>query len=61
MEKNRYQEMKEKVRQEAIDYAYNWEEITTNGDKSIWEWTAYFRKLGKRYGLIREFEENAIL
>ena len=23
--------------------------------------TAYFRKLGKRYGLIREFTENGIL
>lgn len=54
-----YQERKEEARQEAIewqlndsDYPYSYEGIAMVGD--------YFNKLGKRYGLLREFRENAI-
>lgn len=57
--KKTYQEMKEAAREEAIewqnndsDYPYSIEGLSMVGD--------YFYRLGKRYGLLREFRENAI-
>lgn len=54
-----YQEKKEEVRQIAIDwqyedgeYPYSYEGLAMVGE--------YFYKLGKRYGLLREFRENGI-
>jgi hypothetical protein len=54
-----YQKRKEAARQEAIDWQlndsdhpYSYEGLAIIGD--------YFYKLGKRYGLLREFRENAI-
>lgn len=56
-----YEERKEEVRQEAIEY-YS---AIVRGDikymSEFAEWGTYFRKLGKRYGLIREFIENGII
>lgn len=56
---NYYQKRKEAVRQEAIEWQYelddkdiSMQELAEVGD--------YFRKLGKRYGLLKEFIENAI-
>lgn len=54
-----YKEKKEKARQEAID----WQLESTNKQLSYGELAAigdYFHKLGKRYGLLREFRENGI-
>lgn len=54
-----YQEKKERARQEAID----WQLESTNEQLSYGELAAigdYFHKLGKRYGLLREFRENGI-
>ena len=55
-----YAERKEKARQETIawqhDYAqhdYSWGELA--------EFSDHFTKLGKRYGLLREFHENGII
>lgn len=55
-----YQNRKEEVRQEAIEWQldfgnhnYYWSEIA--------EWNEYFLKLGKRYGLLKEFRENGII
>lgn len=57
--KKSYQELKEEARQKAIewqlndsDYPYSYEGYAILGE--------YFYKLGKRYGLLREFRENAI-
>ena len=54
-----YAERKEEARQKAIDfqmfysqYNYSWEEISLIQN--------YFEGLGKRYGLLTEFRENAI-
>ena len=54
-----YAQRKEAARQEAIDwqltdgdYPYSYEGLAIIGN--------YFYKLGKRYGLLREFRENAI-
>lgn len=55
----KYQEMKEKVRQEAIEWQMN----GMNGNISYSELAAIgerFSKLGKRYGLLKEFRGNGI-
>ena len=55
-----YKEQKQRARELAVqwqyDFAnnnYNWEEIS--------EFTDFFTKLGKRYGLLKEFRENGVL
>lgn len=54
-----YQERKEKAREEAIEWQrdfenhnYYWSELA--------EQAKHFEKLGKRYGLLKEFKENGI-
>lgn len=54
-----YQKRKAEVREEAIEWQadfgehdYSYGEIADKQD--------YFRRLGKRYGLLRKFKENAI-
>ena len=57
--KNTYEEKKERVRQEAID----WQNEFCNHNYSYGELTKfvyYFEKLGRRYGLLKEFRENGI-
>ena len=55
----KYRELKERARQKAIDwqledgdYPYSYEGLSIVGD--------FFYKLGKRFGLLREFRENGI-
>ena len=56
---NNYQRRKEAVRQEAIDWQYeSVEQNLSYGE--LQEIGDYFYKLGKRFGLLREFRENAI-
>ena len=57
--KERYQQGKARVRQEAID----WQNDFSNHNyyqSELAEWAGYFYTLGKRYGLLREFHENGI-
>ena len=56
---SKYLKMKAKARQKAIDWQldcyshnYSWSELA--------KWSKYFYKLGKRYGLLKEFKENGI-
>ena len=56
---SKYQEQKEKAREIAIewqkndsDFPYSWEGYAMVCD--------YFYKLGKRFGLLKEFRENGI-
>ena len=58
--KKTYAELKEEKRQEAIEWQmdwgnhnYSWGEIAYYSD--------YFYKIGKRYGLLKEFRENGII
>lgn len=54
-----YQEKKEAARQIAID----WQIEASEKDYYMSEYAEfgeYFHKLGKRYGLLREFRENCI-
>ena len=57
---NKYQKNKARARQTAIAWqAAMSETAPTWGELA--ESTAYFEKIGKRYGLIKEFKENGIL
>lgn len=56
---NKYYIKKAEIRQQAIDWQldfsnhnYSWGELA--------DWCDYFYKMGKRYGLLREFRENGI-
>ena len=54
-----YSDGKAKARAEAI--AWQSEFFNSNHYMSEYAWWGdYFEKLGKRYGLLREFRENAI-
>lgn len=56
---SKYQQMKEKVRSEAI----KWQRDFGNHNYSLGElivFQNYFETMGRRYGLLREFRENAI-
>lgn len=54
-----YEKRKAEVREEAIE----WQSDVGNHCYSCWSLAIkqdYFRRLGKRYGLLREFKENGI-
>ena len=54
-----YETKKEMARQEAID----WQNNLFNHNYSygeLAEFVYYFEKLGRRYGLLKEFRENGI-
>lgn len=55
----KYRELKERARQKAIDWQLEDSDYPYSyGGISIL--TDYFYRLGKRYGLLREFRENGI-
>ena len=59
-QKKTYAEMKEAARSKAIEWQMDFE----NHNYSYGEITyfqSYFEKLGNRYGLLKEFRENAII
>ncbi len=55
-----YQQLKQAAREAAIDWQ-DWqaEQNLSYGELAVWQ--DHFEKLGRRYGLIREFRENAII
>lgn len=58
--KDYYVLRKADVREEAIRWSYGF----CNHNYSygeLFDWQSYFEKLGRRYGLLREFKENAII
>lgn len=58
-ENNKYLIEKEKARQKAIE----WQLDFSNNNYSYYDlmiFQEYFYKLGKRYGLLKEFHENGI-
>ena len=57
---NKYQEQKEKTRQQAIEWQIDFEnQGYCWGDLIIYH--QYFEEKGKRYGLLKEFRENGII
>lgn len=60
MTKKTYQEKKEQARLAAIEWQYEQaEKDYSYGEVSYFQ--EYFTRLGKRYGLLKEFRENAII
>lgn len=57
---NKYQKNKEKVRQKAIEWQHTFFE-KTDSYYNIMTYGEYFKKYGRRYGLIKEFKENCII
>ena len=55
---NKYQEKKEKIRQEAIDFQTSDEPMSWG---ELAEKQSYFEINGKKYGLLKEFRENCII
>ena len=56
---SKYQEMKEKARNEAIDWQYDFENHSYSWGE-VAAWAEYFERMGRRYGLLAEFRENGI-
>lgn len=57
---NRYQEGKAKARDEAIQWSCDFGEHNYSYSE-LADFTDRFTKLGKRYGLLREFRENGVI
>ena len=55
-----YKERKERARQKAIDWQYSLSERRMSYGE-IADETEQFERLGRRYGLVREFKENGII
>lgn len=54
-----YTEKKSQIRQEAIDWSYDFcNHNYSYGELAFFQ--CYFEKMGRRYGLLKEFRENAI-
>jgi len=48
----------------ARELAIDWQQQASELDYScyeLYEWSEKFRKIGKRYGLLKEFKENGII
>lgn len=57
---SKYQQQKERARERAVNFQLNFCEVSYSW-RDLAEWGAYFSKLGKKYGLIKEFRENGII
>lgn len=60
MAKKTYQERKEAARQEAVDWQIWLSENSISGE-GLMIAAAHFEATGRRYGLLQEFRENAVL
>jgi hypothetical protein len=54
-----YQQGKERARERAIEWQLDFDNHTYSYGE-LADFCEYFRRLGKRYGLLREFHENGI-
>lgn len=55
-----YQVRKEEARRTAQEWQHNASEKNYSYSELQW-YQSYFEKLGKRYGLLKEFRENGII
>ena len=58
--KNYYALRKADIREEAIRWSYEFAEHNYSYGE-LADFSEYFTRMGKRYGLLREFKENAII
>lgn len=57
---NKYNIKKYEIRQEAIEWQHSLNDKNFGG-LNLWLNQEYFYKMGKRYGLLKEFRENGII
>lgn len=57
---NKYQKAKERARNKAIEWQYNFDSHNYSWGE-LMDFQAYFEGLAKRYGLTEEFRENGII
>lgn len=57
---NKYLQLKEKARQKAIDWQFDFANHNYSYGDLVY-WGNYFEKQAKRYGLTKEFKENGII
>lgn len=55
-----YKDKKEAVREQAIDWQIEFSQKDHYMSEDAY-WNDYFTKLGKKYGLLKEFRENGII
>lgn len=55
----KYEDMKDKIRNESIEKHLSFTGSHSYND--LIKWNYYFTKMGKRYGLLKEFKENGII
>ncbi len=55
-----YQDRKNDLREKAIEYQNTWYDFCGFSYGEIGDIQAFFEKYGRRYGLLKEFRENAI-
>lgn len=58
--KQTYEYKKARAREKAIQWQYEFSEHNYSMYE-LYEFGVYFEKLGKRYGLLKEFRENGII
>ena len=58
--KNKVIKTKGEAQQQAIDWQY-WVSKRNLGYSELYHWQVYFRGLAKKFNLISEFKENAII
>lgn len=56
-----YQKYKEKAKQRAIQWQSEYFGTVALSYAALANWQGYFYRLGKNYGLVREFRENGII
>lgn len=54
-----YKELKEKLRQEAMEWQAIFSEQRLSYEELV-EMQSYFEKMGRKYGLLKEFRQNGI-
>ena len=57
---NTYQRAKQRARNKAVKWQNTFSEHSYSYGELAY-WGDYFNRLGKRYGLVKEFKENAII
>ena len=57
---NNYQRAKARARDKAVEWQHDFDNHNYSYGELAY-WGDYFRGLAKRYGLVREFEENGII
>lgn len=55
-----YKKLKEKLRNEAIEWQNTISEFQLSYEELI-EMQRYFERMGKKFGLLKEFKENGII